>query len=425
LPACLIALLLLAATVAAAEEPAATAPRSALRFNIGWPEGITYEFRKVTPSLGDQRLLSPLENVYLIGRVGARLDIDAAAFAVHSLPDFDNGIAARRVRFYLLGDFSLGLPLGYKFEFSIEGRKAFLNDFYIRWRPPRWVDSVDVGYLTPPMGLENVVSSRTLTFMEVAGPVQALAPGFRSGIAAAGHSDPWRTAWKLGFYSVGQQQLVGDASQVAAQFVGRLAWLPWPAPPDSGTPLVHLGGSMSYVVPSDDTIQYRARPESFIAPYIVNTGDIPADNAFQVALEGACSDGPFLLSGEFLSSQVDAKDGHDQIFYGMYGLFSWLLTGEHHPYNTATGLFERPQPDRPFSFRRRQWGALEVGQRLSWLDLNDTNVHGGKMLTLTTGLTWYLNAELKFFANYIFAHVVDGAEEGDANVFQIRIEVGI
>ncbi len=370
--------------------------------------------------------LSYFQDVYLLGRIGARLDVDATAFAADdSLPDFQNDARIRRAKFYLLGAFRLGLPIAYKFEFAFEGRQLFLNDFFVRWKPPRWVDSVDFGYLTPPMGLENVVSSRSLTFMEVAAPVQALAPGFRSGIAFEGHHDAWRIAWQFGFYSAGQKQISGDASDPSAQFVGRFVWLPWRETAAADSALLHIGCSASYVFSGGNTIQYRAKPESFIAPFVVDTGETNASSAAQAGLEGAWSEGPLLISGEFLSSSVDASAGRQLHFYGMYGLASWMLTGEYHPYDTKTGLFTRLKPLRPFSFRNRQWGAFEVGERVSWLDLNDIDVHGGKMLTLTTGLTWYLNTELKFFANYIYSHITDGAEQGDVSIFQVRLEVGI
>jgi phosphate-selective porin OprO/OprP len=102
-----------------------------------------------------------------------------------------------------------------------------------------------------------------------------------------------------------------------------------------------------------------------------------------------------------------------------------VLTGETHPYNTSTGLFERLEPSRPFSFSRRQWGALEIGQRISWLDLTDHGIRGGEMVTLTSGITWHLNAEFRLFANYVFAHIDKAPEEGDVNTFQVRIEIGI
>jgi phosphate-selective porin len=406
-------------------KQAHTAPQRRFSIHAAWPEGITYEFRKATPALKNAGPLSPFEDVYLLGRVGARLDIDAAAFAADaSLSDFRDGAKVRRARFYLLGDFRFGLQLAYKLQFSVEGRRALLNDFYLRWKPRRWVDSVDLGYFRPPMGLENVASSRSRTLMEMGSPEQALAPGYRSGIAVAGHWEPWRTAWKAGFFSVGQEQLTGDASRTSTQFVGRVAWVPWRESAEPGAAFFHLGLSMSDAF-SGNTIRYRARPESFIAPYVVDTGAMGAGNAFQYGLEGAWADGPLLISSEVLRSHVAVAQGRDADLGGAYGLLSWVLTGEPHPYDANRGLFQRLQPRRPFSFCGGGWGALEIGQRLSWIDLSDGSAHGGEMLSLTSGVTWHLNAQLRLFANYVFAHVTGGPQTGDVNVFQARIEIGI
>jgi len=430
---CLAGLLLRASSGAAETEPAAAeteqgpaAPQRRFSIHAAWPDGITYEFRRVTPSLTKARPLSYFEDVYLQGRVGARLDVDAAVFAADaSLSDFRDDVRVRRARFYLLGDFRFGLRLAYKFEFSVEGRQVLLNDFYLRWKPRRWVDSVDLGYFTPPMGLENAASSRSLTFMEMGSPGQALAPGYRSGIAVAGHREPWRTAWKAGFFSTGQEQLSGDASKTSAQFIGRVASVPWRESAEAGAAFVHLGLSTSYAFSGNNSIRYRARPESFIAPYVVDTGATEAGSAFQYALEGALADGPLLISSEVLRSHVAVAQGRDADLGGAYGMVSWILTGEPHPYDTNTGLFQRLRPRRPFSFGGGGWGAVEIGQRLSWLDLSDGSVRGGKMLSLTSGITWHLNAQLRLSANYVFAHVTGGPQSGDVSIFQARVEIGI
>lgn len=402
------------------------APRSRLYLDADWPDGILYEVRKASPSLSAAGPLAYFDDVYLIGRVGLRLDLDAAFFAAAaSLRDFEDDVAVRRARFYLIGNFQLGLPLAYKFEFSVEGTNVFVNDFFLRWKPKRWVDSVDLGYLTPPMGLENIVSSRSLSLMEMSAPIQALAPGYRSGISMAGHWEPWRFAWKGGFYSAGQEQISGDASSTSAQLVGRMAWRPWFEPMDPGAPFVHLGISGSYVFSGDGNIRYRARPESFIAPFVVDTGELPARAAVQYALEAAWNKGPWLLSFESLQSSVIDADDHKGHVRGAYALVSWMLTGESHPYNSALGIFERLKPRQPFSFQSKGWGAFEMAQRVSWLDLSTGRVRGGELLTLASGVTWHLNAELRLSANYVFAHVADGPQNGEANIFQMRLEIGI
>jgi hypothetical protein len=118
------ALLLRAAASAAdtGDEAASNSPTSALRFRVGWPEGITYEMRKVSPELDEVGPLTYFTDVYLRGRVGLRLDVDAAVFAgVDRASEFDDDIAVRRARFYLLGDFRLGLPVSYKSRYRSKG----------------------------------------------------------------------------------------------------------------------------------------------------------------------------------------------------------------------------------------------------------------------------------------------------------------
>jgi len=417
-------LLLSLPTAAPALEAEATYGR--VRFDADWPEGITYEVRGRYPEEDLWGPLQPFQEVYLVGRIGARLDLDGAAFvADRSLGDFSDGVKVRRARFYLLGDFRLGLPLGYKFEFSIEGNSVFLNDFYLRWKPPKWIDAVDVGYLTPPFGLDNVVSSRSLTFMEVGSPIAALAPGYRSGFSLSGHWQPWRFAWSGGAYSLGQEQISGDASESSAQLTARLAWLPWRRARESGDRFVHLGLGTSYVFSGGDRIRYRARPESFIAPFVVDTQDISAESAVLYGLELAWVDGPLSLQSEWIQSFVSDSDGPERDFGGVYGMVSWFATGEQRPYDGRTGMFERVVPRESFALHGPGWGAWEIGQRISYLDLTDGSVRGGRMLSLTSGITWHLNAQLKLAANYVFAHVTDKPGAGDANVFQARIEIGI
>lgn len=423
--ACAALILLAFAGGAVAQEPDPTpeAAASQLHFRVGWPEGIVYEVRKASPALHDVGPLSWFEEVYLRGRVGVRLDVDGAAFlADESLSDFNDDVTLRRARFYLLGAFRFGVPLAYRFEFSIEGSRVYLNDFYVRLRPPRWVDAIDVGYMTPPMGLENIVSSRSLSLMEMAAPVQAMAPGFRSGVAASGHSDPRRLAWQAGFFSAGQEQVSGDASKAALQVIGRIAGVPWRQADDEGASFLHLGVSAGYVF-SSNSVRYRARPESFVAPYMVDTGDTSARSAVQTCFEGAWVDGPLQVSGEMLQSLIDAGGG-EQYLYGLYGMTSWVLTGEHRRYDRATGMFERLVPSHPVTLHGG-WGAFEIAQRFSWLDLTSGSVHGGQLLDFTSGVTWHLNTQLRLFANYGLAHAADGPQSGRVHIFQARVELGI
>ena len=57
---------------------------------------------------------------------------------------------------------------------------------------------------------------------------------------------------------------------------------------------------------------------------------------------------------------------------GFYVQGSYLLTGEHRPYNRALGIFSGIRPKRNF-LEDGGWGAWELAARYSYLDLAASN----------------------------------------------------
>lgn len=421
----------LAASVALADdgEPGdadrvmgATIGRSRLRLGVGWPEGIAYRVARRS-WMADELFDVPrsLDDAALVGRVGARLDVDATGFvASQSLGDFENQVQVRRARFYTEGHFQFGVRTDYHFQFAVEGGDVFLQEANLEWHPDRWgIADVTLGHTTPPMGLDNIESSRAIPFMEMGSPLLAMAPGYRTGVLLSGAHERWRLAWSAGLFSAGQTQATGDASKAAVQPIGRAAWHST-AP---GAPsLVHLGLSASFLFSGQDNIQYRSRPESFAAPYVVDTGRIDASTSIQYGLEAAWRQGSRLVQAELLQSFVRGAGGDDSDFWGGYAFASWILTGERRPYDAASGTFGRLTPRRDFRLSGPGWGAVAVSQRVSYLDLSSGQVRGGEMLSATSGVSWYWNAHVRVMFNYVFADVTDGPDEGAVNVFESRFE---
>src|SRR4030095_12554847 len=89
------------------------------------------------------------------------------------------------------------------------------------------------------------------------------------------------------------------------------------------------------------TVHYQARPESHLAPYVVDTGEIRSDGALVTGLEAAWVNGPFSIQGEYLHSFVDRSDADTLNFQGFYASANWFLTGESRPYNPRDGCFDR------------------------------------------------------------------------------------
>jgi len=423
---------MLGASPVAAIPPEASADAEAWTyFDVGWDSGLTYEYRQRLPDLTSlleaeresgaeaQQAAEPRRRFHLKGRVGGSLYLDGGVLRGSALDDGLRG-AIRRARLYTSGEIGYWLTTEYKFEFSLEQKRIFLNDFYLRWRPERWVDTVKLGYFDPPMSLQALGSSSARGLMESAAPVAAFAPGFRAGIQAAGIVEDPSLTWGLDVCSIGQEQAVGNASSDPLRIVGRLVWRPWgPAPDDA--PLLHLGASGSFAFAVDGSIQYRSRPESFLAPYLVDTDDIEG-HAMVLAAEAAWRDGPASLQGELFYSLLNESGSHRRHFWGVYAQAGWVITGESRGYDAAGAVFTRVRPKADFAPWRGGWGAVELTARASWVDLSDGAIEGGRMFTANVGPAWTLNRWVRVLAGYVFARVRDQPNEGSAHIAQLRLE---
>jgi phosphate-selective porin OprO/OprP len=394
---------------------------AALSFDLGWDHGPTYELQGRVPV---SRLGAPtwLDEVHVEGRVGGSLYLDGGLTS--RVPAQDDGWEAevRKARISTKGVFEYALPIEYKVEFSVENRRFLVDNFYLGWRPPRFAERVRVGWFDVPATLQNTTSSSSRVLMEVGSPVAAFAPASRPGVDARGRWADSSLSWYLSLSTLGQQQEVGNASEENARLFSRLVWRPL-GPPATGEPLLHLGLSTSYAPNAGDTtIRYRSRPESFLTDYVVDTDDIEG-SAGVVGLEAAWQDGPRILQAELLFSNVQSDEGEDPFFYGVYVQASWSLTGEVRDYDLAESVIGRLVPREPFAPRRGHWGALEMGVRLSWLDLSDGAVRGGEMLSLTVGPAWTLNRWVRVMANYGMARVRNAPDEGTLHVLQARLEL--
>jgi phosphate-selective porin OprO and OprP len=218
----------------------------------------------------------------------------------------------------------------------------------------------------------------------------------------------------------------GDATKDFGRLVGRLTGLPLyelePDHPESQR-LLHLGLNGTVLYAGDTTVRYRTRPESHLAPYVVDTGEIAANAAYTFDVEAAWVHGPLCLQGEFLHSRVQSADGPERDFYGLYASASWFLTGESRPYDQNHGTFGRVAPRKNFNIREGGWGAWEVAGRFSYVDLNSGDISGGRMSVLMAGVNWYLHSQIKWRFNYGFGRVTERDPDGHLNIFQTRLEI--
>lgn len=361
----------------------------------------------------------------LTGKIGGRVDLDAAVFVngggMEPVPD---DVEVRRWRFYTTGDAILLVPFSYSVNVMAVNNDHFeLDDIFLEFKRIPYLGTFKGGIFIPAMSLEASGSSRDATFMEWGTPVQALAPAISAGWQLGRPAFDERATWTLGQFAQSFSTDVGDATKDFLRIVGRATWLPihdGPSENEGSERLLHLGLDVNYLRSGSAQIRYRSRPESHLAPFLADTGDIAAEDMKSFGIETAWVEGPWSIQGEYLHNFV--SDTFAENFYGFYIYGSYFLTGESRPYDTRKGVFGRVKPKRNFSFGGEGYGALESALRFSYLDLDDGPVKGGILSALTAGLNWYLHDHSKVRFNYVYAHASGGPQDGDLHVFQTRFE---
>jgi phosphate-selective porin len=71
----------------------------------------------------------------------------------------------------------------------------------------------------------------------------------------------------------------------------------------------------------------------------------------------------------------------------------------------------------------RGTGAVEIAARLSWLDLADAEVDGGRLATLSLGPVWTWNRNVRVLGGWVLGYVTSREDEGFLRILQMRIEL--
>ena len=221
-----------------------------------------------------------------------------------------------------------------------------------------------------------------------------------------------RVTYSGGWYNdwwVQKRPFDGSSNQFAARITGLLSIN------EDGSRYLHLGAGVRYAGASDGAIQLRGKPESDVTSFYVDTGKIPASNQKEFGFEVLWNRNNCSILTEYVQSQVNATHFADPWFYGVYVTGSWIITGEHRPYDRNVGFARRLIPEH-------RWGAFELAARYSRLDLDNKSVHGGVMDKGLLDFSWYPNRWWRFSIAGGFTSLNRVGLTGYTTALQTRIQ---
>lgn len=374
---------------------------------------------------------------------------DQSARNEATLGDIQDGAGFRRTRLSAKGAVAENVNYFVQMDFGFFGRPTF-TDIWVDVTELPVLGNLRFGQWKQPMGLETVTSVRYQTFIERSVLFQTFEPFRHIGVGAYNHADDELSTWAFSIFKTGNDQFgndIGDNAGISA--AGRLTHLPWYEQTSDGSLYyLHLGSGFWHGNPGNDKTRYSTIPEFFIGafglpagaavgtskvvvnsiangtPPFVDTGTFNVNSFTHYGTELIWVQGPFSIQSEAMLAIVNPQDNKAQMHYkGGYLFASYFLTGESRPYDKKAGALDRVKPLEDFK-SGCGWGAWELTARLSYIDLNDGDILGGRMTDFTAGTNWYLNPYTKFQLNYIKSNLSNPTfGKSHANMFGARVQL--
>ncbi|MCE9526592.1 MAG: OprO/OprP family phosphate-selective porin [Planctomycetales bacterium] len=374
-----------------------------------------------------------------------RIHIDTAAFNQSAsnratVGDARNGVDIRRARLGCEGE---GFDIFF-YRFDVDfvtfdqatQTRPVIVDAYLDTQALPYVGNIRAGHFREPFSLERLDSTSDLPFLERSAVVNALTPFRNVGLMGFNWNEAETATIAYGVFDENTNEFgEDDRDQTGIAGTCRGTWLPW-YDEASGRGLFHVGGSYSYRhLGGNHLRRFAITPEVqlkegllFRTPNFVDTGLLSISNYHVAGAEFSLMLGSLALQGEYIIAAGDRTSGQNFFFQGGYVEAMYWLTGENQNYNRKLGIHGAVTPYSNF-FRVRtdkgvetSWGAWEATARLSTLDLNDGNIHGGQMTDLTLGTNFYYAVRSRVMFNYIHSFLDRNNVNSNADIVAMRFQ---
>jgi phosphate-selective porin OprO/OprP len=398
------------------EEPAAGAQTASVNSDESDPDEPT------------RRMLhwNEYEGRWFTARLGGGFLYDTANYSQdtdsESQFDFEPKTYVRDSRLLLKGrlKFSprLRYTIGYMYDAAPEKRTWYWRQTGVFVDLPEIGGDVFIGRMKEGISMNKMMVGYNGWTNERATANDAFLPILADGIQLRGSLPSRGIAWNLGAY--GDEYTEEESfNKNDNQYVARGVWQPLHGGPEDE--ILHFGLAYRYGTDEDGQVQYKSRPESFSAPFVLDTGKFDVDHTETIGLEAYYERGSLFFGGEYFLNRNAARTSGDPALHGGELMVTWLTGGQRRPYNAKTGVFGGILPSSSvFEGGRGTW---EFVARLSYTDLDDGAIQGGKFWRFTPMVNWHMSPNVRLEIVYGYGELDRFGVKGGSQFFQTRIQL--
>lgn len=296
-------------------------------------------------------------------------------------------------------DWSVKLQL----TFDEQDSTSEVGNAYIRYEG--WQDiELTLGKFKEPFGLENMTSSKNITFLERSMVSNGFSPGKNKGAMLMG--TPNDITWAFSLIDIDED----SEEQSPYAITGRTTWAPIST--DNNTWHIGASGSLRYL--DGGTFDIDEQAEIHMLEKVIDSDKINTEKLAITAIETAWASGPFLFQSEYMTLDLTAQDNKENTdFKGYYALASYLINANKRSYKN--GKFKAITP-------ASIQGAWELTSRYSVLNTEKSD-EGSELQTITLGLNYYYDQHIRIMGNIIHSQSsieVDGNRTGNAAALRVQ-----
>lgn len=320
-----------------------------------------------------------------------------------STDPYQDALEVRRGRFGVRGqiakDFKYLLLANFGNDVGASSTTSTIDEFWVNYAAVTEAQ-IQVGTFKMPFSLEQLTSSNNIDFMErsLIGQTEGeFIPAKETGVMLHGIPKPgftYAVALSRGrankSTAVDGVDVVGRVTTNVAEVIQNKEFV------------AHLGAAYSSgnvktgVAPASGRTEGRQQ-----SAWFTGSSALSGDTArTRQGLEAAFAWQGLKLQGEHFVFNYDPATGTDKEITGHYVQAIYNITGESHNYKDGT--FGWIKPNSAYTSGGR--GAWQVGVRASEFNAEDITVATGKAnkaTSLTYGVTWFLNDNVRLMANFV------------------------